>query len=268
MQTLHSPGINSTRLHSTNDAGTPHTPKITRFNKNPYTQKHCKQNTFLSTPFFLLLLHSHLLRVPDQNGVSLLYIMLEIHHSQGLTLASDIGHLTDKICKCPIDVSYKQTNVLLICYKGGHCPIISSFTRTSRPAFFFLRAAEATSAIDRLKDIKFIRTQVYVTKHNETARYIHTICTLTNHFNERVAHKFIINKQFPVLPYSSRTQRANTIAECFPFAGVASFSGQSTDGAGISRYVICFLIFVCLFVCLFVVCFDLCCFVLVMVIIY
>ena len=55
---------------------------------------------------------------------------------QGLTLASDIGHLTDKICKCPIDVSYKQTNVLLICYKGGHCPIISS-TRTSRPAFFF-----------------------------------------------------------------------------------------------------------------------------------
>ena len=50
---------------------------------------------------------------------------------QGLTLASDIGHLTDKICKCPIDVSYKRTNVLLICYKGGHCPIISSFARTS-----------------------------------------------------------------------------------------------------------------------------------------
>ena len=50
---------------------------------------------------------------------------------QGLTLASDIGHLTDKICKCPIDVSYKRTNVLLICYKSGHCPIISLFTRTS-----------------------------------------------------------------------------------------------------------------------------------------
>ena len=49
---------------------------------------------------------------------------------QGLTLVSDIGHLTDKICKCPIDVSCKRTNVLLICYKGGHCPIISSFTRT------------------------------------------------------------------------------------------------------------------------------------------
>ena len=29
---------------------------------------------------------------------------------QGLTLASDIGHLTDKICKCPIDVSYKRIN--------------------------------------------------------------------------------------------------------------------------------------------------------------
>ena len=54
-----------------------------------------------------------------------------MHHKQGLTLASDIGHLTDKICKCPIDVSYKRTNVLLICYKGGHCPIISLFTRTS-----------------------------------------------------------------------------------------------------------------------------------------
>ena len=39
---------------------------------------------------------------------------------QGLTLASDIGHLTDKICKCPIDVSYKRTNVLLICCKGDH----------------------------------------------------------------------------------------------------------------------------------------------------
>ena len=81
---------------------------------------------------------------------------------QGLTLASDIGHLTDKICKCPIDVSYKRTNVLLICYKGGHCLIISSFTRTSRPAFF-LRAVEAASAIDRLEDIKFIRTKVCVT---------------------------------------------------------------------------------------------------------
>ena len=44
-----------------------------------------------------------------------------------------------------------------------------------------------------------------------------------------------INKQFPVLPYSSQTQRANSIAECFPFAAVASFSGQSEDGAGISR---------------------------------
>ena len=110
--------------------------------------------------------------------------------AQGLTLASDIGHLIDKICKCPIDVSYKRTNVLLICYKGGHCPIISSFTRTSRSAFFFFfRAAEAALAIDRLEDIKFIRTQVCVTKHNETARYTHTICSLTNHFNERVAHK-------------------------------------------------------------------------------
>ena len=68
--------------------------------------------------------------------------------AQGLTLRLDIGHLTDKISKCPIDVSYKRTNVLLIkavivrsylryIYKGGHCPIISSFTRTSRPAFFF-----------------------------------------------------------------------------------------------------------------------------------
>ena len=74
--------------------------------------------------------------------------------TQGLTLASDISHLTDKICKCPIDVSYKRTNVLLICYKGGHCPIISSFTRTSRSAFFFFfRAAEAASAINRLEDI-------------------------------------------------------------------------------------------------------------------
>ena len=82
---------------------------------------------------------------------------------QGLTLASDIVHLTNKICKCPIDVSYKRTNVLLICYKGGHCPIISSFTRTSRPAFFFFRAAEAASAMDRLEDIKFIWTQVCVT---------------------------------------------------------------------------------------------------------
>ena len=45
-----------------------------------------------------------------------------------------------------------------------------------------------------------------------------------------------INKQFPVLPYSSQTQRTNTIAECFPFAGVASFSGQLVDGAGISRW--------------------------------
>ena len=44
-----------------------------------------------------------------------------------------------------------------------------------------------------------------------------------------------INKQFPVLLYSSQTQRANTIAERFPFADVASFSGQSADGAGISR---------------------------------
>ena len=57
--------------------------------------------------------------------------MLSDDIMQGLTLASDIGHLTDKMCKCPIDVSYKRTNVLLICYKGGHCPIISSFTRTS-----------------------------------------------------------------------------------------------------------------------------------------
>ena len=48
---------------------------------------------------------------------------------QRLTLALDIGHLTDKICKCPIDVSYKRTNVLLICYKGGHCPIISSLNQ-------------------------------------------------------------------------------------------------------------------------------------------
>ena len=57
--------------------------------------------------------------------------MMSYFLMQGLTLASDIGHPTDKICKCPIDVSYKRTNVLLICYKGGHCPIISSFTRTS-----------------------------------------------------------------------------------------------------------------------------------------
>ena len=72
-----------------------------------------------------------------KDSLSLSLSLSQTHTHQGLTLASDIGHLTNKICKCPIDVSYKRTNVLLICYKGGHCPIKSSFTRTSRPAFFF-----------------------------------------------------------------------------------------------------------------------------------
>ena len=65
------------------------------------------------------------------DGHGSVMVMVDLMMTQGLTLASDIGHLTNKICKCPIDVSYKRTNVLLICYKGGHCPIISSFTRTS-----------------------------------------------------------------------------------------------------------------------------------------
>ena len=76
--------------------------------------------------------HSHHLpNFPLQRSMMPYTAFQSAQHFQGLTLASDIGHLTNKICKCPIDVSYKRTNVLLICYKGGHCPIISSFTRTS-----------------------------------------------------------------------------------------------------------------------------------------
>ena len=74
-------------------------------------------------------------------------------------------------CRTSVTWSIKCVNVLLMFPTSGQMSywyaikavIVRSYLRLPGQPFFFLRAAEAASAIDRLEDIKFIQTQVCVT---------------------------------------------------------------------------------------------------------
>ena len=101
------------------------------------------------------------------------------------------------------------------CWYAIKAVIVRSYLRLpghrGQPFFFFFRAAEAASAIDRLaRQSLFRRKSAWhsIMKRSDTHTLFARWLTIST-------SELRINKQFPVLSFSSQTQRANTIAECF-----------------------------------------------------